>query len=170
MFWRLSYRAAPILFLVLSTLWTVGTYSPFFYSLAFPNQEIQRLVGALESRESPRPELSVLAQNVFTSSGKLKRAIRVAAYYGASAEYKVKQSHTSKQTEFAYLAWFERRSNPTILVVNLTEIDGTILKFSIREGDPIALARILLLPVIALAFSLYWFRRSSKHHRKEPAA
>jgi hypothetical protein len=167
MFLRLSYRAAPVVFLVLSSLWAAGTYFPFFYSLAFPNQEIQHLVGALEGREAARQELTSLVQGIVDSSGHLRRAIRVGAYYGASAEYKLEESHTVKETRFAYLAWFEKRSKPTILIVNLSEIDASVLRFNIRETHLIPLARNLLLPILSLAFSLYWYRRRYTFLHKE---
>jgi len=167
MFWRVSRRAAPVLFLVLSALWTSGVYFPFFYSLSIPNHEIQNLVGALEGHQSARQELSSLVQNTVDSFGHLKRAIRVAAYYGASAEYKMNQSHTSKKTEYAYLAWFEKRSRPTVLVVNLSEIDGSVLRFNIHESEPLALAQTLILPLIVLSFAFYWFRRNRASGHKE---
>lgn len=117
------------------------------------------LVRALEGRETARKELSSLVQGIVNSTGFLKRAIRVSAYYGVSAEYKARQSHSSKEIEAAYLAWFEKRSKPTILVVHLSEIDGVTLQFNIYESSPIVHARMLLLPLLALAFSLYWFRK-----------
>jgi len=91
--------------------------------------------------------------------GRLNHAIRMAAYYGASAEYKFRQSHTSKETEYAYLAWFEKRPKPVIFVVRLSEIDGSLLRFNMREGEPLGLARVLILPPLAFSFCLYWFRR-----------
>jgi hypothetical protein len=159
MLWRLSHRAAPTLCLILSVLWTAGVYFPFFYSLTSPNHDIQHLVGALQGHETARQELSSYVQNTIDSSGQLKHVVRVAAYYGASAEYKLQRAHTSKETEYAYLAWFEKRSKPTILVINLSEIDGSRLRFNMREGEPLGLARVLMTPLLAFSLSLYWFRR-----------
>lgn len=162
MFLKLSSRAAPILVLVLSAIWTAGVYFPFFYSIVFPNQKIQHLVGALEGRGASHQEISSLVQGIVNSSGHLKHAIRVAAYYEASAEYKSGQSYTSTQTEFAYVAWFEKQAKPIVLVISVTETDKTTFRFDIRESSAQALIRILLLPLIALAFSTYWFRRSAQ--------
>lgn len=170
MLWRLRDRAVPILFLVLSSLWTAGIYCPLFYSLAFPSHEIQRLVEALKGHEPARQELSSLVQNVVDSSGRLRRAIRVSAYYGATAEYKANQSHTSTKTESAYIAWFEKRPKPTILIVSVSEIDSSGLQFNIQEGDAMALARTLLFPLFALAFSVYWFCRRRISGFKKPIA
>lgn len=168
MFWRLNERAVPTFFLVLSGLWTAGTFFPLFYSLAFPNHEIQHLIGALGGHESPRQELSSFVQNVVSSSGYLTHAIRVTAYYVASAEYNQGKSHTSKETEFSYLAWFEKRPKPTILVVNVTELDAATVRFNVWENEPIGLARILLLPLGSLALSLYWFRRRKTRKQTSP--
>ena len=167
MLWRLSSRAVPVFFLALSSLWTAGVYFPYFYSLSFPNHEIQHLVGALEGHESARQELSSFVRDTIDSSGHLTHAIRVAAYYGATAEQKLNQSHTSTETEYAYLVWFEKRPKPTIFVVNLSEIDGSLLRFNMREGAPIALARLLIPPPVACSFCLYWFRRNRALDRKK---
>ncbi len=168
MLWRLSRRAVPAFFLVVSGLWAGGVYFPYLYSLSFPNNEIRHLVGALEGHESARQELSIYVQNTINSAGHLKHAIRFAAYYGVSAEHKFNQSHTSNETEYAYLAWFEKRPKPTIFVVNLSEFDGSLLRFKMREGRPLALARMLIFPLLAFSFCLYWFLRSRRSGAKEP--
>jgi hypothetical protein len=154
--------------LVLSSLWTVATLSPLFYSLLFPNQDIQHIVRALEGRETLREELTPLVRGTIDTSGHLKRAIQVGAYFYASAEQKLRESHTTKEVEIAYLAWFEKRSKPTILVITRTEIDGSLLRFHTYEGRPIGTIRAYLLPVLVLAFSVYWFRRRDSFFREEP--
>ena len=167
MLWKLKYRAVPVFFVVLFSLWTVAVYLPLFYSLSFPNRDIQHLIGALQGREPARQELSSYVQNTINSYGHLKRAIRIGAYYGASAEYKAKKSHTSKETEYSYLAWFEKRPKPTIFVVNLSEIDKSLLRFNMSEGEPLGLVRAAILPPLACSFCLYWFRRSRAPDRKK---
>jgi hypothetical protein len=97
----------------------------------------------------------------------LKRAVRVAAYYGASKEYKSRLWHDSKETEFTYAAWFEKRSRPTILVVNVTEVGSSTLQFNIREAKATTLGRMLLLPLVVLAFSAYWFRKTRSQKPRE---
>jgi hypothetical protein len=97
------------------------------------------------------------------AGGQLEHAIQMAAYWGASAEYKHGESHTTKTKEVSYLAWFEKRSKPTIFVVTRTETDGSEVAFYINEGSPLGILRVYLLPTAVLAFSLYWFvkKRSS---------
>lgn len=157
---KLSHRTLPILLLIFSGLWAVGIYLPLLYSLLFPNHDIQHLVGALERREPARQELRLLVKESTDSFGQLKRAIRVAAYYGASADYNVRQSHTTKNIEYSYVAWFENRSKPAILIVSLSNIDRSTLRFNVDEGSRMQMGRALLLPLFALAFSIFWFRRN----------
>lgn len=167
MFLTIRQRAVPAFCVALSSLWMAAVYFPLVYSTMFPNREIQHLIGALQGRELPRQELLSFVQNTLDTSGHLTHAVRVAAYYGASAEYKHQQSRTSKDTEYAYLAWFEKRAAATIFVVRLSEVDGTELRFNMRESEPLALARIMVLPPLAFSLSLYWFRR--KRSIQQPA-
>src|SRR5437899_833292 len=99
-----SSRAAPILFLVLSSLWVAATIFPLFYSLLFPNVDIQHIIRALEGSETLSGDVAPLIQQVTGSVGQLKRAVQIAAYWSASVEYKAGQSHTTKTTELSYLA------------------------------------------------------------------
>lgn len=168
MFKRLSSRASSIVLLVLSSLCTAWAFSPFVYSLVFPSQDIQHIVGALEGRETIREELAPLVQQNIDACGHLTRAIQVHTYWHASAEQTFKESHATKEIEVSYLAWFEKRSKPTILIITRTEFDSSLLRFDINEGRPIGVVRAYLLPVLALAFSVYWFRRKGLLPREEP--
>ncbi len=171
MFLRLSSRAAPAVLLVLSSFWMVAAVFPLFYSLLFPNADIRHIVRALEGRELLRPELTPLLEPMTSSGGRLKRAIQVAVYWGASAEQKIGESHTTKTTEVSYLAWFAKRSKPTILIVTRTEIDNSQIRFDIDEGNPSGTLRFYLLRSVVLGFSVCWFlRRRSRERRSVDAA
>src|SRR5258708_25213277 len=98
MFLRLSSRAAPTLFLVLSVLWMGATIFPLFYSLLFPNADIQHIVRALEGSETLSGDLARLVKQVTDSGGQLRRAIQVAAYWQVSQKYKNREGHTTKTT------------------------------------------------------------------------
>jgi len=132
---------------------------PLFYSMFFPNQDIQQIQRALEGRATLPEPLAPLAQHVTTAVGPLHRAIQVGAYWHTSADYNIKQTHTIKETQLSYLAWFQKRSRPTILVFTRTETDGSQLSFDIDEGSVSATVRAYLLPAIVLAVSVYWFRK-----------
>ena len=156
---KLRAQAAPILFLVLSALWMGWTVFPFFYSLLFPNADSQHIVRALEGKETLSGDVARLVQQITGSVGRLNRAIQIAAYFGGSAEYKNGESHTTKTTEVSYLAWFEKQSKPTILVITRTEVDGSWVRYRTYESTLFDALRVYLLPAAALAFSGYWFRR-----------
>src|SRR5437764_12876827 len=115
MFIRLSSRAAPALFLVVSSIWMLAVTVPLSYSVLFPNPDIRHILLALEGKETLRADLVSLLQ-VTNSTGHLRRTIPVAAFFGISAEYQRGQSHMTKTNEVSNLAWFEKRSKPTILV------------------------------------------------------
>jgi hypothetical protein len=162
----LRNNTVPGVLLVASCVWVALTFFPLLYSFASPNGELQHLRRSLEGREIPRQELTSLVQGILDSSGTLKRCIRVSAYKGVSAEYKQNKSHTSKETEYAYVTWFEKRTGPTVLVLNLTEIDGSLLRFQVRESTFSGLAPILLLPLLAMALTAYWFLRRRRARSK----
>jgi hypothetical protein len=161
---RWSSRATPILFLVLSSLWVAATTFPLFYSLLFPNADIEHTVRALEGRETLSGDMAHLVQQVTGSVGRLKRAIQIAAYF--SAEYKVRAPRTTKTAQVSYLAWFEERPKPTILVVTRTEVDDSSVSVRTDEGSLLGALRVYLLPAAALAFSVYRFRRKRSFESK----
>ena len=168
-FIRLKGRAVPLVLLVISSLWLAAVVFPLFYSLLRPNADIRHIVLAFEGKEALRADLAPLAEAT-NSVGRLKRAIQVAAYFGASAEYKHGESHTTKTTQLSYLAWFEKRSKPTILVVSRTETDGSRLHFDISEDNPLDTLRFYLVPAALLAGSFYWFRTKRLVDRQPLAA
>jgi hypothetical protein len=120
----------------------------------FPNRDIQHIVRALEGRETLREESTPLVRGTIDTFGHLRRAIQVGAYFYASAEQTLKESHTTKRVEVSYLAWLEKRSKPTILAVRRTEIDGSLVRFETDEASPFAIIRAYLLPVLALVFAV----------------
>ena len=160
MFVKVSRRALPTLTLVLSSVWATAVFSPLFYSLLFPTQDIQNIVRALEGRETLPETWKPLIQVTVNRSGQLRRAIQVSASYSASSEYTFGESHTTRQTALSYLAWFEKRPKPTILVIERTEIDGSQLRFNLNEGRPVVTFLIYFFTVVAFACSAYWFRSS----------
>lgn len=140
-----------------------ATVLPFFYSLLFPNADIRHVVWGLEGRETLSGDMDRLVQQVTGSAGQLKRAIPIAAFF--SAKYRVRTPRTTKVTEISYLAWFKKRSRPTILVVTRTEVEDLSVRINTDEGSLSGAARIYLLPVSFMGFSVYWLGRK----RLEPS-
>lgn len=164
MFIRVKGRAVPPVLLVISSLWMAAFALPLFYSLCFPNADILHVVRAFEGKEALRSDLAPLA-HVTNSVGRLKRAIPVAAYFGAATEYKHGESHSTKTTQLSYLAWFEKLPKPTILIVSRTQVDGSKARFETDEGSIFGMVRIYMLPVVPFALSLWWFVRTRSAKR-----
>ncbi len=167
MFLKLRSQALPIALLVLSGIWMAANICPLFYSLLFPTEDIQRIVQALEGRETLPRELAPVVQETMTTSGPLQRAIQVSAFVRSTSEYKLSESHTTKVTALSYLAWFEKRPKSTILVIIRTETDGSQIRFDIKEGRPLVTLYLYLLPVLPFAFAVYWFRRNARSPEKK---
>jgi hypothetical protein len=164
----LSGQFAPLVLLVVSGVWMAVTIVPVFYSGLLPKADFERIVRGLEDKEAMPGDLAALARAT-DSAGRLKRAILVGAYWGASAERAAGESHTTKTTELSYLAWFENRPKPTILILGRTEIDGSLLRYTLNEGSPLSTLRVYLVPSIASVFSMCWFVRRRSRKQKDEA-
>jgi len=125
-------------------------------SLFFPNRDIQHVVGSLRGQETLGGDLNRLSQEVTSSTGRLNRAIPVGAYWHATRDFSAARSHIVKKNQLMYLAWFEKRSRPTILVVTRTETDGSHLLFNISEEERSTIFWAYFWPVLAVALSLGW--------------
>jgi|SRR5271157_2533448 len=159
MFLKLRGRAFPVVLLVFSGLWTAGALLPLFYSMLFPNRDIQRIVRALEGRETLPEAWAPLVQQIVSEAGHLRRAVQVGVYWHVEVDYNMQKSHKTKRTQISYLAWFEKREKPMVLLVTRREVDESELYFNIDEGEPFGIIQFYLLPLLVLAFSIYWFRR-----------
>lgn len=157
MFIKLGSRAAPVILLVLSSLWMAWTVFPLFYSLLFPNADIKHIVRALEGSETLSGDAGRLVEQITSSVGQLKRAIQITAY--SSVEYKIVEPRTTKTTQVSYLAWFKNQSKPMLFVVTRTEVDGSSVRVRTDEGSLFDTLSVYLLPASVMALSVYWFRR-----------
>lgn len=159
MFLKLSSRVAPAVLLVLSSIWMAAAIFLLLYSLLFPNADIMHFVEALKGRETPRADMGRLVYQTGSVVGLLRHAMPVGAYWGGSAEFKIGETHTTKTIEIYYLAWFDKRSHPTILTVTRTEEDRSSVSLYIHEGTLFGAVRLYLIPASLLALSIYWFKR-----------
>jgi hypothetical protein len=153
---KISNSVLPVVLLVVAIAWTLAIFSPLVYYLFAPNPDIRALVGALEGRQHPPPGLDSLVQQANAQVGLLKRAIPVAAYYGASAELNVKKSHTTKTVEVSYWGRFQKQSKSGLFIISRAETDNSQVSFDITQGDPSNILRGYGLPIVLLAVSLAW--------------
>lgn len=153
---KLNRTAGPGLLAVVTGVWVLSIYSPLVYSFLFPSQSIQHIIEVLEGRKFGEGGYSSL-QTFIGAAGHLQHPIRVLAFYGESLEYESSKWTTIKKTKFTYIAWFEKRRGPMILLVTISQGDDpTSFDFRIAEGDGLAATRILLVPLVAFAFSILW--------------
>jgi hypothetical protein len=163
---KLRSLVIPWMLFVLAIIWAAAINGPVLYSWFFPNRDIQQIIGALEGRETLGADLAPLSKEVTSSAGLIRRAILVGAYWHVSADYNIKESRTTRTTQLSYLAWFQKRSESTILIVTRTEADGSQLRYNIDEGDTFSTLRDHLLPLLALAFSVFWLLWTRSRSRK----
>lgn len=159
---KLKPKVVPLALLVLSSAWVALVFGPLIFFLLSPTRDIQQVVGGLEGRIGVPEGLGSLQRTVFGSVGCLRRAIPVSAYYGGSIEYEHDDLRKSRTTQVSYLAWFERRPNPTILIITRTEVEGSPVRFDVNEARPLTLLRLRSTSIAALAFSLYFYRRRGR--------
>jgi hypothetical protein len=160
MFVRLKGRVVPAVLLIISSLWTAAFIIPLSYSLIFPNPFLREAMQAFEGRPVSRPELAEIGREFNPTFGRLQHAIRLAAYYHGSVEYKAGQLHKTKDVQYTYLVKFEKRPHFAIWAVQVTETDSSPPTLNTWGGSIVGVVQMYLPPVLMLAVSAYWFRRS----------
>jgi hypothetical protein len=168
MFLRLKSRAVPIALLMISSLWMAALLIPLLYSFIFPHPYLREAMRAFEGRPVSHPELAKLGRDIAESFGTLQHAIRLAAYYHGSVEYKSGETHKTTDVEYTYLVRFEKRQHYALMTIGVTEIDDSAPKLNTWLGTMSGLIRVYLSPVLLLAFSVYWFRRSRRRAESQP--
>jgi hypothetical protein len=135
MFAKLRSQAFAWVLFAISIVWAAAIDGPVIYSFLFPGHDIQQIIRAFEGRETLHADLAPISQAVTVSAGLMRRAVPVGAYWHVSADYNIKESHTTRTTQLAHSAWFEKRSEPTILILTRTEVDGSQLRYNVGEGS-----------------------------------
>lgn len=159
MFFKLRLQTFWFVLLAMSSLWVIDVYGPIIYSMLSPKSDLKEIALALESRGTPPPQLADGIQEIISSVGPMQRAIQVGYYSGVEATFQYKNSHTTKKTQVAYIAWFQKRPKPILLLISRLETDGSLTRYSINEGEPWSLARPMGLPLLTLAFSIFMVRK-----------
>ena len=156
------FRGRPayaIVFLALSSLWMCATFLPLLFSVLFPNDDLQGVVDALESRRPAPPEADTVVEQTLAAVGSLTRAVPVAYYSGMTATVRAGGSQTSRQRQASYAAWFEKRSRPLLLVITVYEGEQGQKAYGIHEGEPMLVVRGYSLVVLAFVASLFLARK-----------
>jgi hypothetical protein len=154
-----------VLLVALFSLWMCALFLPLLFHVVFPNEGIQGVVYALEQRQPAPPEAVAAVQGAIAAAGPLIRAIPVAYYSGVTTTVGVNGSQTSRAMQATYIAWFERRSGPLLLLITRYQDDGGRLGYAINEGQAWLLIRGYTPPVVLFGVSLFLARK-----RKPPAS
>ena len=151
-----------LILLALSVLFLGATFLPFLYSVLFPNDDLQRVVLALEDRGSPPLDADSVVQEAKNAAGLLTRAIPAGYYWGSSTQFDLKGSRAPRQVktyQSTYIAWFQRRPKPMVMAITLYENDGGQKAYGISEGSPWALVRGYGVPLLLFGVSLFLVRK-----------
>jgi hypothetical protein len=106
-------------------------------------------------------------QQINAQVGILRKAFRVGYHVGASAALSAKGSNTSKTVQISYIAWFEKRPAPMLLLVERSESNGAVQEYDIEEGAPMSLVAAYAYPLVFFAFSLFVARRYGRAEKPQ---
>jgi len=156
-----------VIFLALSIIYMCGMFLPFLYSVLHPNEDIERVVTALKEGGTAPPEAADVVEHARAAIGSLTKAIPVGIAYRVNKEFHLTGSHehtTLYETGYFYLAWFEKRQNPTLVAIVLYANETGQKAYRIAEVNGVTIARDYAIPVLLFAVSLFLIRK-----RESPA-
>jgi hypothetical protein len=162
-----------IILLALSILFLCTTFLPFLYSILFPNEDLQRVVSALEDRGPAPLDADAVVQEAKDVAGLLTKAIPVGYYSGMSARFHLNGSHAPekiKASQVTYIAWFQKRPKPMVMAITLYENDGGQKAYGISEGNPVILVRGYGVPILLFGVTLSLARKRRPSRATGPSA
>jgi hypothetical protein len=145
---------------VLSGLWMCVVFLALLHYIVFPSEDLQGIVHALQQQGPAPVAAESMVQETIAAVGPLIRALPVAFYSGGTATIRSGRSKTSSKKQASYVAWFQKRSKPLLLLVTCIEDDEGRKSFRIEEGEPIFLIRGYTLPVLAFGTMLFLVLRT----------
>jgi hypothetical protein len=160
-----------LILLALSAFFLCATFLPFAYFILFPNDDLQRVVLALEDRGSPPLDADSVVQEAKGAAGILTRAIPAGYYWGSSTQFDLKGSRAPQRVkayQSTYIAWFQKRPKPMVMSITLYENDGGQKAYAISEGNPVTLARGYSVPILLFGVSLFLARKKKSSLMANP--
>ena len=160
---RSSRPIYVIILFSVGCIWLGILLFPLLYSTLFPNDDIRKVVLALEERGAPPAESQAAVQQAIAGVGALRWALQVAQYSGFTTTYHLDggNAETIKVSEASYIAWFQKPSTPMLISISRYEGDGNRKAFAITQGNPVALVRGYAPPLFLFGVSLFLFLRKS---------
>ena len=160
MFPKPKTRTLAIALLALSILWMCALIFPLCYYIVAGNHDLKFVVSALEESETAPPQLAPLVEQVLAQGGRLKRAVPVGYYTGITATVRLNGTQTTKVRQVSYIAWFEKRPRPILLLISQYETNGEG-KLAVNQGEWewMSVVKGYGLPLVALVFCALWVRK-----------
>ena len=146
----------------IASIWLAALAGPIVYSRMHPNPDLQKLLSALMHIQTFHASVEPSIQEIEESAGRLRRSIQLGAAWQFSKDLKGAETHSSTETQASYLAWFEKRSKPTLLIITRIEDDKSPLRFRVGEGDLSSTLVSFLIPPILFAVALYLIRKPGR--------
>jgi len=151
-----------IILLALSVLFMCATFLPLLYSVLLPNEDIERVVGALREGGRAPSDAETVVEQAKTAAGSLTTAMQVGYYSGVTATFHLSGSHSPEQTKVSqttYIAWFQKRPRPMLVAITLYANDEGQKAYGISEVDPARVVRAYAVPIFLLGVSVFLVRK-----------
>lgn len=140
-------------------MWIALIVGPILYSVLFPKSEFREIVQKLEVSGSSDLGSDTAIQQAIPASGRLRKAVQISFYSEITITLQHGKNLSIRRSQAGYVAWFENRHKPTLLLIQEIQADDSAKTYEIDEGDAGSLVRGFALPLIALITSLYMVRR-----------
>jgi len=157
-----------IILLLVSGFFMCTTFLPFFYSVVFPNENLQGLIAALEGHKPPPLDSDTVVQQTIAAVGTLKRTIRIGHFYQVTSKVHYAEPRTTEKIEVSQdvnIAWFAKHPEP-MLVAFACYVGGDGQKaYGINQVNPLVVVRGYGIPLCFFGISLFLARK-----RKPPVS
>jgi hypothetical protein len=151
-----------IILLLVSGFSMCMTFFPILYSVVFPNENLQRFIGALEGREAPPLNADTAVQQTIAAVGTLKRTIRIGHSWQLTSKTHYAEPWTTEKIEMSQdvdIAWFEQHPEPMLVAIACYEYGDGHKAYGISQVSPLVVVRAYAIPLGFFCISLFLVRK-----------
>lgn len=148
--------------LIVSVFFMCTTFLPFFYSIVFPNENLQGFIAALEGREPPPLDSDTVIQQTIGSVGALKRTIKIGYRYQAMTQIHYAAPRAVEKIDVSQdisIAWFEKQTKPMVVAFACYRHGNGQSDYGITEVNPLVVVRGYATPLVFFFVSLFLARK-----------
>lgn len=161
---RLEFKSSrptyAIILFVLSGLWLCAAILPLFYSLLFPNADLQGVVLALRGRQTLPPASASVVREIVGSFGLLRRAVPVGYYSGVTATVRADGKNSAARIwQVSYIGWFQKLPKPIVIAISCYETEKGEKVYESSEPSLASVVRAYVSPLILFGTSIFLARR-----------